>query len=238
MPGSLTFTASGYLAKHVCYTNQGDASYDGATVTLSNGHVTRALPCPFNPANALEDQAVDGILIGAVSATVDAGTLTISKDGGKLVYVNGTPTTHDLPLEGTHWRLETAAADSGASYPASDQQFKIESGQVVADDGLNTTSGPVDVHDGTMTFGDLATSAVGSITDDPVRDVVDAVIKPGDVSYAISGDTLTLTRGSGPTDLPRVTLRRTGTHRGSTVEPDSMHEPSGKSFLHNIEVLR
>ena len=189
-------TDKGFSIAHTCYTQQGDVDVAKTTITISHAQLVDAHPCPFQPGRDAAAQLVDAIVAGTVTWSIDGGVLTITHDGkGKLVWSDAVDQSGGTPLDGTDWQLETAVDQDGVEHPAAGQSLRINTGKVQASDGTNTISGPVTEHDSVLTFGELATSAVGSTQDDPVRDLIDAVIS-GKVSYAITGDQLVLSKGS------------------------------------------
>ncbi len=195
-PSTLTISDTGYEVVHACYSVRGDVTHSASAITFSNGHTVDAHPCPLNTADSATSRAVDVILTGATTWSIDAGQLTITRAGeGELMYSDGSAAAADLPLRTTDWRLETAVLESGAELAAGQQRFTIDrDGTLMASDGVNTISGPVTVDGANLTFGNLITTDIGSQTADPVRDAVVAMLS-GTVGFTISGDALTLTKG-------------------------------------------
>ena len=113
---------------------------------------------------------------------------------GRALVFTSDAASPSTPLAGTDWRL-TSASDGNTTHGASaGQTLRITGAQLSANDGVNTLGGAVAIDGGTLTLSNISTTDIGALDQDPVRDLVDAVLTDGDVEYAISGDTLTLTR--------------------------------------------
>jgi heat shock protein HslJ len=86
----LTFDGrGGFTVQHRCYVNQGKAAVSAGTAELTRVTLKSAVPCPSgsNPrAEEQENGFVDDLLSGRVSWHIDAGGLTISRNGHSATF--------------------------------------------------------------------------------------------------------------------------------------------------------
>jgi len=110
-----------------------------------------------------------------------------SGKGGKL----GEPTTWG-GLTGTQWAIfevtkETSNSSDSTGAEGSSASLLIHSdGSFTASDGCNTLSGVVTITQGSMTFGDVATTAIGCMDENvtKIASTIDAVLQ-GQVTWSV-----------------------------------------------------
>ena len=133
-------------------------------------------------------------------ASVDGDTLTLSRSGLEMVLTDRTLAAPDALLEGTTWQLtgiRTASTVSSVPAGTNVPTFTLAAdGTVTVDTGCNSGSATATVSGSTITLGPVATTRK-ACADRAGRETEAAVLAvlEGDVDWAISEKTLTLTRG-------------------------------------------
>lgn len=101
------------------------------------------------------------------------------------------------PVEGTHWVIESVTNSSGtAPIPATPEAYlEMAGGEIFGFTGCNWISGYAEVGDGTVTLSNMGTTKRGCSTyPEWLEFRVQWVLDDGELSAAVDGDTLTLTR--------------------------------------------
>jgi heat shock protein HslJ len=132
-------------------------------------------------------------------ASVDGNTLTLSREGLKVVLTDRAVASPDVLLDGTAWELDgIQSGDSVSSVPsgAHTPTLSIADGAVTLHTGCNGGRTTATVTGKTITFGPVTTTKMacankaGRETEAAVLAVLD-----GAVEWSISEQTLTLTKG-------------------------------------------
>lgn len=167
---------------------------DGSTLAVGP-IVTTDMGC--QPNLMAQDQWVAGLLSGATIA-LDGNTLTLSRNGIRVTFLDRVVADPDRPLIGTRWVVDglinggvasSVPVGLTASILLSDTSADVET-------GCNTGGGRVTISDGTITFGDLVlTKKACPGAGAALEGAVTAVLR-GTVGYRIVADSLTLQSGA------------------------------------------
>ena len=145
-----------------------------------------------------QDTWLAGFLDGA-TATLDDTTLTLAKDGTTLTLQDEQVLNPDQPLQGTRWVVSSVVANDAVSSIATDATASLvfDATSVAVETGCNSGSGGYEATDTTITFGPVAMT-LKLCTDEGTAALEQAVttVVQGEVTYAIDGNTLTLTNGA------------------------------------------
>ena len=143
-----------------------------------------------------QDTWVSGLFTEGVDAEIDGGTLRLTRDG---LTIELEEESH-AELLGTTWTLESIlTGDTASSVPAGAQPATLdiaEDGTVTVFAGCNRGGAAVEVSGDTLTFSPLALTRM-ACRDEGASTVEAAVVAviDGEVEMALSGQTLTLTKG-------------------------------------------
>jgi len=173
---------------------------DGALATGSMATTEMACEEPL----MAQDAWLAAFLPGA-AVTLDGNTLTLSKDGTRLVMTDKEVAEPDLPLaQRTNWVLE-GIAQGGEDGSSTSMPAGVTAGISFGGDqanvafGCNSGGGEVVITDATLTFGPMISTKMAC--EGPGNDVerVMQSVLSGEVPYTIDGDTLTITGADGTT---------------------------------------
>jgi heat shock protein HslJ len=142
-----------------------------------------------------QDTWLSEFLTSSPAVGLDGTTLTLTGDDASITLAE----VEDAALVGTVWVVTgTVATEAVSSVPADAQaSITITDETVAVDTGCNTGSGGVEVAEGTLTFGPIATTM--RACDDEIMQLEAAVLAvlQGEVTYEIDGPSLSL-RADGP----------------------------------------
>lgn len=185
---ALRFADGAMSANGGCNSLAGGYSVDDGTLVAANLAATM-MACDEALMN--QDTWLSTLLTSSPSITLDGSTLTI--DGGD----NGTVTFSEVQpaaIEGTTWNLTgTVATEAISSLPADAvASLTITDGQAAVATGCNNGSGTVEVGDGTLTFGPLATTRKMCGDELMALEAFTLQVLDGEVTYTIDGDRLSI----------------------------------------------
>ncbi|SRR6056297_27609 len=138
-----------------------------------------------------QDTWLSEFLASSPGIALDGSTLTFTGDETTITLAEIEPAA----LVGTTWVVTGIVADEAVSSVPIGSTAAItisEDGTVTVDAGCNTGSGSVEVDDGTLTFGPVATTR--KMCPPEQMELENAVLDVlrGEVAYEIDGDTLSL----------------------------------------------
>ncbi|MXQ59941.1 META domain-containing protein [Streptomyces sp. XHT-2] len=145
------------------------------------------------------ESAVSGALAaGELKADVSGDRLTLTTESGDTVRLSE---AKDSSLHGTRWNVTTPDG-AGRAHLTFDQERGMVSGNL----GCNQVNARATVRDGHITLG--LPSLTRMMCEDSLMDAEKALTKlfDGTATYAVDGDTLTLTSGNG-TEVRAVAAR-------------------------------
>jgi heat shock protein HslJ len=200
VPGSelrITFQDGSLSANAGCNTMGGGYSFDGATLQVEAMAMTE-MAC--DEELMAQDTFVIELLTGGPTVELDGDVLTIASDDMTLTMLDREVAEPDLSLEGVTWQLESIiTGDSVSSVPAGVESTLafFDDGTVALDTGCNSGGGDVEVGDGTLTFGPLATTL--RFCEGGAGEVETAVTTTlrGEVAYTIDADVLSIRADDG-----------------------------------------
>jgi heat shock protein HslJ len=143
-----------------------------------------------------QDMWLAELLTGSPTLSLDGDELVVSSSDGVTVVtmLDREVADPDRPLEGTRWIVEsTIANDAVSSVPArATASITITDGTVAVETGCNTGSGSVEIGEGTLTFGPIASTA--RACEDELMALEAAVLAAldGEATYQIEADVLTI----------------------------------------------
>jgi heat shock protein HslJ len=193
----ITFQDGSLSANAGCNTMNGGYSFDGSTMQLEM-LATTEMACP--DALMAQDDFLAELLTSGPTVELDDDVLTISSGEVTLTLLDREVAEPDVALEGVTWQLDSLVSDDAvSSVPAGVESTLVfgDDGTVGVDTGCNSGSGTVEVGDGTLTFGPLATTlrfCEGDAGD--VEAVVTSTLQ-GEVDYAIDSDVLSIRAADG-----------------------------------------
>jgi heat shock protein HslJ len=151
-----------------------------------------------------QDTWLSEFLASSPAITLDGATLTLTGDDATITLAEIEPAA----LVGTTWTVNGTVANDAVSSVPMDSTASItisDDGTVAVDTGCNTGSGSVEVADGTLTFGPIATTKRACIDELNALEASVLAVLQGDVSYEISGDTMSLRSADGAIGLELTT---------------------------------
>jgi heat shock protein HslJ len=215
VPGSevrVTFDGDNVSANAGCNTLASTWSLEGDVLVVPPMAQTQMACTP----TALMDQDtwLHAVLTSRPTLAVDGDKLAIMAQGATLAMIDQAAANPPQQLEGPTWTVEainTASASSTVPAGVRPPTLTFQGGTVAVDTGCNTGSGSYTLGDGTVTFGPIATTRMACV--DPAGGQVEQqvlAVLTGTATYAIEGDTLTLTNGAnglvlGPTPTATTT---------------------------------
>jgi heat shock protein HslJ len=199
VPGTsvrLTFTERGLSAQAGCNTTSNARVENGRVVVGAGGLLTTEMGC--DRARTEQDAWLAGVLGAQPSLRLDGDTLELVAGTTRITLTDRRVAEPDLPLQGTQWTLAGIEQDgTAASVPAGvTSTLRIQDGRALVDTGCNGGSVPVRIASGRIVLGPLAITM--RLCPEPQHGVERTVVDvlEGDVSYAIEGDALRITRGA------------------------------------------
>ncbi|WP_137724351.1 META domain-containing protein [Prescottella subtropica] len=182
--------------------NRGVGSVDLSGGTVKAGPIaTTMMACPGDVAAA--DTWMADVFAATPAWTLTNDVLTLSSPGVTIELADKKTTDPDRPVIGTTWTVDTLiSADAIMSSQAIETAAATltigQDGQVSGSSGCNRFSGPVTVGDSTITFGPLASTKM-ACADEAVAEVERSVLHvlDGEVTYAVDGPTMRLTKADG-----------------------------------------
>jgi heat shock protein HslJ len=169
----------------------------GATYTLTDGRL-RASQLSMTEMGCdqplmQQDQWLAAFL-GDVGVTLDGDTVTLTDGAVTLTLLDEEVATPDQPIEGTRWFLDgLISGDAVSSVPADVvASLQIADGRANLEAGCNSGGGSVEVTDGKLAFGPIATTKMACGPDAMSVETAVLTVLSGDVSYTIDADRLTI----------------------------------------------
>lgn len=147
-----------------------------------------------------QDMWLTELLSGSPSVALTGDELVLTSADGTTVVtmLDRKVADPDRPLEGTRWMVEsTIANDAVSSLPAgATAAITITDGTVEVEGACNSGSGSVQVGDGTLSFGPIASTM--RACEDELMAVDDAIFATlaGEATYEIDADVLTIRNGA------------------------------------------
>jgi heat shock protein HslJ len=196
VPGTevtVTFDGDNISATGGCNALSSTWSLDGDVLVVPTmAHTMMACTPP-----GLMDQEtwLSAVLTSKPTVALDGDTLTITAKGSTVTL----EAKADLPLEGVTWTVESVDANGATSSVSGSPRpptVELTGGDLAVDTGCNHGGGPYTLGTGTVTFGAIAITRA-ACTDPAAQKVEQAMLTvlTGTATYAIDGDTLTLTNG-------------------------------------------
>jgi heat shock protein HslJ len=199
----LSFAKNEIEAYAGCNHLSGPARLDGGHLTLeSERSMQTQIGCPESL--QAQDEWLFDFLTGRPAWRLDGDRLVLTRGNTRIELMDETVANPAEPLQGTKWVLDTIINDTVASSVPNGVTAWIKLGK----DGLATgnagcndfggePSGNYRADDTTISFGDLIATRMACDKDrTAVENAMFGVLR-GKVTYAIEGDTLTLTATSG-----------------------------------------
>jgi heat shock protein HslJ len=202
---TLSFDDTAVGAQAGCNSMSGGASLDGGVLTISgNGLASTEMGC--DPPLMDQDTWLAGILTSGPTVTLDADALTLTSGDTVIEFQDKESAEPDVSLTGTTWTLDSIGDGSGASADGSVSSVPMGvtstlaiggDGSVSLHPGCNTGHGQVEIGEGTLTFGPIATTRM--MCPDDQMGVENTVLKvlDGQVTYEIDSQQLTISSDAG-----------------------------------------
>lgn len=200
VPGSeirISFQDDALSVNAGCNTMNGGYSFEGSTMRVEM-LATTEMGCEEQL--MAQDAFLADLLTSGPTVELDGDLLTITSGETTLTLLDRQVAEPDLPLEDTIWQLESIVSDDAVSSVPGGVESTLtfaDDGTVAVDTGCNTGSGPVEVGDGTLTFGPLAMTMRFCEGDPGEVEMVVTTTLIGDVSYEIDSDVLSIRDGDG-----------------------------------------
>ncbi len=195
--GLLIFKANSYEVQHTCSGVDGTVQYARGSMTLSRqisgGH---SCPAPINqPYRGQSAEAIDAILTGQVRWSIDGSVLTLTSGQGSLRAIGGIPSE----LTGPTWRLTGTAQGATATTAVGSVVLTFPAGKRVQLVRCYTSSGGLYLGDSSFSVANFRTTVALPCPSGPPgtqqqNDFLDRLFSGGEVTWAVVGDTLTLSR--------------------------------------------
>jgi len=147
-----------------------------------------------------QDAWIGEFLEASPEVTLDGSTLTFTGDDATITLAEIEP----AELVDTTWMITGTVANQGVSSVPIDSTASMtiaDDGTVAVDTGCNTGSGTVEVSDDTLSFGPIAITLRACIDEIAALEASVLTVLQGEVSYEISGDTLSLRTGEGADEV-------------------------------------
>ncbi len=190
----VTFDGANISATGGCNTMTGTWSLDGDVLVVPP--MAQTLMACTTPGLGDQETWLAAVLTSKPTVAVSGDTLTITAKGSTVTL----KAKEDRPLEGIAWTVETVdanGASQGVSAGGRTPTIEFTGGNIAVDTGCNLGGGSYTLGDGTVTFGPLRLTRA-ACTDPAGQQVEQAVVAvlTGTATYAIDGDTLSLTNGT------------------------------------------
>jgi heat shock protein HslJ len=190
----VTFDDGRMVVHAGCNTLGAAYEVDDGTLSWSDAPAATMMAC--SDELEAQDAWLTDLFTNGVDGAVDGATLTLTS-GDVTITLDQ---VEDAPLVGTEWTLEgTLADDAVASLPEGAEPPTLtigEDGTAAAFTGCNRGSTQVEIADDTLTFGPMALTRMAC--EDAAMQLEGHVVQvlDGEVTYAVDGQTLTITNGS------------------------------------------
>jgi heat shock protein HslJ len=197
VPGTqveVTFDGANISANAGCNTMSGTWTLDGDVLVVPP--MAQTLMACTTPGLGDQETWLAAVLTSKPTVAVDGDTLTITAKGSTVTM----EAKQDRPLEGVAWTVEGVEANGaiqGVSAGGRTPTIEFTGGNVAVDTGCNLGGGTYTLGNGTVTFGPMRLTRA-ACTDPAAQQVEQAMmtVLTGTATYAIDGDTLTLTNGA------------------------------------------
>lgn len=194
---SLAFTDDGRLrAQAGCNTMSAPVTLAGNRLELGE-FATTTMGCDAPRHD--QDQWLADFLATKPTLAIDGANLTISSGSTEVTMLDRTVANPALPLEGTHWTVDTVVHGQAASStpPGATATLDFKGDTVAVDTGCNTGSGSYQELGDKIRFGPIATTKKACEPEIMSLEQAVTTVLDGTVTYAIDADQLTLTHPSG-----------------------------------------
>jgi heat shock protein HslJ len=149
-----------------------------------------------------QDEAMSAFLASGPTVEQSAEQLVLTSGANSVTFAaKATP-----ELEGTTWKITGTIENDGVSSVPEGGELTIADGTVTLNAGCNTGSGSVEVGDGTLTFGPIATTKMMCEDDAMALETTVLTVLDGETTYTIEGDTLRIMKGDVGLDLTAATM--------------------------------
>lgn len=193
---SLTVRDGEITLSATCNTFSGQADWAEGTLTVT-GLAGTEMGCPEDA--MAQDEWLTGFVTDSPAWRADDGGIILTEGDNTLDFRPHGEVDPDVALEGTGWTLTGIGQGTGPDAAISSVPKRVRStlliadGQIELSPGCNSGSGSVQVEGDTLRLGSVMMTQLGCA--DERADVESAVLGAlrGTVSYAIDGDTLTVT---------------------------------------------
>lgn len=195
---TLGFEVNGIAAQAGCNTLTGSFQLDENALSVGTMGMTM-MACD----EALMDQDtwLSEFLSSLPYIALDDNTLRLSNDDVTITLLDVSEANPDIEIEGTTWVVTSTVANEAVSSVPADSMasLTITDGTAAVNSGCNTGSGTVEVTDTTMTFGPIAITRMACPDDIMALETSVLSVLDGEVTYEISGDTMSIRKGDGAT---------------------------------------
>ncbi len=184
---SLAFEADSISAQAGCNTQNGGYTITDGVLEVSQMASTM-MAC--DDALMAQDTWLSEFLTSGPEIGLDGETLTLTGSDSTITLAAVQPT----PLEDTTWVVSGIVANEAITVSAvvSEASLTITDGQAQIETGCNTGNAAVEITDTTMTFGPVALTMKACESDLTELEASVIVVLDGEVTYEISGDTLSI----------------------------------------------
>jgi heat shock protein HslJ len=194
--GFLTFTTHGFEVQHTCSTVDGTAQLAPGIITLSR-QISGGHSCPppvDQPYRDESAQAIDALLTGVVRWSVDGSVLTLTSGQGSLRAIGGIRSD----LTSATWRLAGTAQGATETTAVGSVVLSFPNGTQIQLVRCYTSSGKLYLGDSSFSVSNFHTTVALPCPSGPPgtqqqNDFLSRLFS-GEVTWAIVGDTLTLSR--------------------------------------------
>ena len=147
-----------------------------------------------------QDMWLSEFLASSPAIAVDGSTLTLTGADASITLDEIQPAA----LVGTTWTVTGTVATEAVSTVPMDTAASItiaDDGTVAVNTGCNTGSGSVEITDTTLVFGPIASTLIGCEPDVAQLESSVLAVLQGEVTYEISGSSLSLRSGTGADEI-------------------------------------
>ncbi len=141
-----------------------------------------------------QDTWLSELLTAGPTVALDGDTLTVTGADATITMTKQA----DASIEGTKWVLTGTVANEGVSSLPSGAvgSLTITDGQAAVETGCNNGSGAVEIGDGILTFGPLATTRKACSDELNALEATTLSVLDAEVTWTISGDSLSLRKAA------------------------------------------
>jgi heat shock protein HslJ len=193
---SLAFVDGRLVASAGCNTMSGSYELDGDVLRLPEQLMSTMMGCA--PDLMAQDEWLSSFLTAGPTLSLDVGDLTLTSGDVAIVAVDESVANPARPMVGTAWTLDTIVeGDVASSVPVGVDAPTFEIGQdgmAAVFTGCNRGSASAGLDGATLSLGPLRLTKMACPGDASAVEADVVAVLDGDVTFAIDGDRLTLTK--------------------------------------------